>query len=62
MLSSLPKSIGLLTKLKILNIKENGLKSLPETIGQLTVLEELHLFIITQIITGFIRQLTSLKN
>jgi hypothetical protein len=42
-LTSLPKSIGMLTNLKTLNLAGNRLTSLPESIGRLTNLEILSL-------------------
>jgi len=44
MLSSLPESIGKLTNLEELNLKDGRLTSLPESIGKLTKLEKLNLF------------------
>jgi len=44
MLSSLPESIGKLTNLEELNLKDGRLTSLPESIGKLTKLEKLTLF------------------
>jgi internalin A len=42
-LSTLPKAIGQLTQLQMLNLSSNQLSTLPEAIGQLTKLQTLHL-------------------
>ncbi|WP_205632821.1 leucine-rich repeat domain-containing protein [Chlorobaculum limnaeum] len=42
-LTELPESLGQLTQLRLLNLRENQLTSLPESLGKLTKLQSLDL-------------------